>query len=218
MEFSLQDASRVFPEASVSDLRNWIKRGLLKYVGPVPAPGAERRFTRAGMYELGLILALSEGGLMPMPRAADIVQRHFNSCELVGAMALASQMDLPFERALAVVQSDAERVLTMELDPKKRDLRNPFFWVFVFDSKNQAHTLQVAHGWEEVGPMAQQTVEYSYPRMASFMDRAAAAPAIPPVPEKFILTGRPYVHIFNVTAVLYCIDQAIIENLPAQTE
>ncbi|WP_321473017.1 hypothetical protein [uncultured Paludibaculum sp.] len=60
--YSLEDAAKIFPHVSVSDLKNYIKRKYLRHVGDRPLAGERRVFDLWGVYEIGLLLALKAEG------------------------------------------------------------------------------------------------------------------------------------------------------------
>jgi len=75
--FTLEDAVRVFPEFSVTDLRNNIKRHILNHVGDVPLAGKSREFDLLGMFEIGLAVQFRRDQI-PLTKASRLID------ELIG--------------------------------------------------------------------------------------------------------------------------------------
>jgi len=191
-----------------SDLHNHIKRGILKYLGNGGA-GRKRQFSLVGIYESGVVETLVQAGLT-LVGAAQVVHRSL-SLAAVSALVALRRDGCTLEQAENAIQKRPKHLLRDEWSPEAscRDLALPYLWVFRLDEVKGA-MLGVASGWPDMPLAARHLISRSYPGYV--LRKTWDAPDFP-VPEDYIQTARPHLHIFNITAVLARLDRFIIETL-----
>jgi hypothetical protein len=115
------------------------------------------------------------------------------------------------QQAEEAIRVQPKRLLCMEWAPAAhgRDLTSPHLWVFLLHEA-QGALLFPARGWPDLSLAARQLICHTYPEYFSRKRREARDFR---VPEQYIQTARPHLHVFNITAVLAKLDRMIIEKL-----
>jgi hypothetical protein len=224
--FSLTDAAAI-TEVSVTRLRNYIARDILKHVGQIPLAGQERRFAVWGLYEIGLISALAESSYT-LEQAAKVVHAAFNDSLTAGYLAYSHEHPetvRPFTEAGLKSHDPFHSIEAMPDYWLKgfwthRALTNPAIWVFGRLMGTMSFGPRVAKGWHDVPAVAIELQKEIY---------STITPAIPDEttggrsqrPAK-INENHPSAHsglkvlgLLNVTAVLTAIDAAVERHLAA---
>lgn len=213
--FSLNDAAAV-TGISVSRLRNYIARDILKHVGQIPLAGQERRFAVWGLYEIGLIAALNEASYT-LDDAAKIVHGAFMQSLTAGYLRYCN--DNPGQ---PTPEFDVAR---MEGTPKywlngfwaHRDLLQPAIWLF-----GNIHSMffgpVVANGWQDIPAVAVKLQKDAYstltPAVADEINGVRShRPATIDDTHTSAQSGIKVLGVLNVTAVLAEIDTAIEKHL-----
>lgn len=213
--FSLSDAAGV-TGISVSRLRNYIARDILKHVGQIPLAGQERRFAIWGLYEIGLIAALNEANYT-LDEAAKIVHAAFMQSLTAGYLRYCSEHPEQPAPAYDAVQVEATPKYWLNGFWTHRDLTEPAIWVF-----GHLHSMffgpSPAKGWSDVPAVAVELQKEAY---------STITPAVPDEtnggrsyrPAKIndnhpsAQSGLKVLGLLNVTAVLAEIDDAIEAHL-----
>jgi hypothetical protein len=212
--FSLNDAVAI-TGGSITRLRNHIARDILKYVGQVPLAGQERRFAVWGLYEIGLINALSEANYT-LEEAATVVHAAFKRSLEIGYLDYC-QKDPEMTKPLSAIEGMPEYWLTGFWTHRK--LTDPRIWVFGRLMGAKLFGPRVAKGWQHV------------PAIAIELQKEVYQTVTPPVLESESLGRRSYrvadigdnhpsahsalpvLGLLNVTAVLSSLDAAIEKHL-----
>jgi hypothetical protein len=213
--FSLSDAAGV-TGISVSRLRNYIARDILKHVGQIPLAGQERRFAIWGLYEIGLIAALNEANYT-LEEAAKIVHNAFMRSLTAGYLRYCNEH--PGQPA---PEFDVAR---MEGTPKywlsgfwtHRDLTEPAIWVF-----GHLHSMffgpNPAKGWRDVPAVAVELQKEAYSTVTPAVPDETSGgrsyqPAMINDNHPSAQSGLKVLGLLNVTAVLAEIDAAVEKHL-----
>jgi hypothetical protein len=213
--FSLSDAAAV-TGISVSRLRNYIARDILKHVGQVPLAGQERRFAIWGLYEIGLISALNEANYT-LDEAAKIVHNAFMQSLAAGYLLYCNdhpgQPTPPFE----VAQIEAMPKYWLNGFWAHRELTDPAIWVFGY-LHSTCFGPYTAKGWHDVPAVAVELQKEAYSTFTPAVPdetsgRRSYRPALISTNHPKAQSGLKVLGLLNVTAVLAEIDAAIEAHL-----
>jgi hypothetical protein len=213
--FSLSDAAAI-NGISVSRLRNYIARDILKHVGQIPLAGQERRFAIWGLYEIGLIAALNEANYT-LDEAAKIVHSAFMRSLNVGYLNYCNEHPEQPTPAYDAAQVEAMPKYWLTGFWTNRSLTEPAIWVF-----GHLHSMffgpRPSKGWHGVSAVAIELQKEAYSTVTpAVLDETSGErnyrPAIINDNHPSAQSGIKVLGLLNVTAVLAEIDAAIEEHL-----
>lgn len=213
--FSLSDAAGV-TGISVSRLRNYIARDILKHVGQIPLAGQERRFAIWGLYEIGLIAALNEANYT-LDEAAKIVHAAFMRSLTAGYLRYCSEHPEQPTPAYDAVQVEGTPKYWLNGFWTHRDLTEPAIWVF-----GHLHSMffgpSPAKGWSDVPAVAVEVQKEAYSTITPAVPNETSGgrsyrPAKINDNHPSAQSGLKVLGLLNVTAVLAEIDAAIEAHL-----
>lgn len=213
--FSLSDAAAV-TGISVSRLRNYIARDILKHVGQIPLAGQERRFAIWGLYEIGLISALNEANYT-LDEAAKIVHSAFMHSLAAGYLLFCN--DHPGQPAPAFEVAEIEAMPKYWLHGfwTHRDLTEPAIWVFGY-LRSMFFGPNPAKGWHDVPVVGVELQKEAYSTITPAVPdetsgRRSYRPALISNNHPKAQSGLKVLGLLNVTTVLAEIDAAVEAHL-----